>query len=492
MRLISSIIKFVKVLMLLAAILMSILVYRAINFVPNYQSVEKIAPIPMDYLQAAERLAVSVRFKTISQQEPKKQLTQPFLDFHHYLEQSFPLVHSNLELEKVNEFSLLYRWKGQNRSNQKPVLYMAHFDVVPVDPSTLADWKYPPFEGVVDDEIIWGRGVLDDKGAVMAILESTEYLLSQGFQPNRDIYFAFGHDEEIGGERGAKEIAKHLQSKNIEFEYLLDEGGFVTKGMMPGVDFPLALIGVAEKGYVSVKLSVQSEGGHSSVPPKSTSIGILSRAIVQLENAPFKARLVNATENMLETIGRHLPFSKRIIFANLWLFRPFVIDQLTEAKLTNATIRTTMAATVFQAGEKENALPINASAIVNLRLLPGDKVEDVKAHFVATIGDPRVKVEVLRGAEATSISSIDSAFYQQLVRIIDQVSPEQGMVIVPNLLVGGTDSKHFMDLADNVYRFNGVKITPESFSGFHGTNEYLLIKEYQRAINFYYQLLKLN
>ena len=492
MRLIFSIIKFVKVLLLFAAILTSILIYRTFNFVPDYQSIDKIAPIQMNYLQASERLAASVRFKTISQQDPKKQLTQPFLDFHQYLEQTFPLVHSKLELEKVNEFSLLYRWKGESTINQKPVLYMAHFDVVPVDPSTLDDWQFPPFDGVVDDDVIWGRGVLDDKGAVMAILESTEYLLSQGFQPNRDVYFAFGHDEEIGGEQGAKEIAKHLRSKNIEFEYLLDEGGFVTKGMMPGTDFTLALIGVAEKGYVSVNLSVQSEGGHSSVPPKSTSIGILSKAIVQLENAPFKPRLVSATENMLETIGRHLPFGKRIIFANLWLFRPFVIDQLTEEKLTNAMIRTTMAATVFQAGDKENALPINASAIVNLRLLPGDKVEDVKSHFIAAIDDPRVEVEVLQGGEATSISSIDSVFYQQLVRSIEQVSPEQGMVIVPNLLVGGTDSKHFMDLANNVYRFNGVKITPESFSGFHGTNEYLSIKEYQRAINFYYQLLKLN
>jgi len=497
MRLLSSTIKFVKIVILLAVILSVILVYRTINFVPDHQSIDKIPSIRIDYQQAAERLAASIRFKTISQQDPKDQQTQPFLDFHQYLERTFPLVHSNLELEKVNQLSLLYRWRGKNKNqtenlNQKPVLYMAHFDVVPVDPSTLSDWRFPPFDGVVDEEIIWGRGVLDDKGAVIAIMESAEYLLSQGFQPNRDIYFAFGHDEEIGGEQGAKKIATHLQSKNIKFEYVLDEGGFVTKDMMPGTDFPVVLIGVAEKGYVSVNLSVQSEGGHSSVPPKSTSIGILSKAIVQLENTPFKPRLVSATENMLETIGRYQPFTKRIVFANLWLFKPFVIEQLTETKLTNATIRTTMAATVFNAGDKENALPINASAVVNLRLLPGDKVEDVKPHIVAAIDDPRVKVEVLRGGEATSISSIDSAFYKQLVRSIEQVSPEQNMVIVPNLLVGGTDSKHFMALADNVYRFNGVKITPESFSGFHGTNEYLPIEEYQRAINLYYQLLKLN
>ena len=490
--------------LILVAILAAFLSYRAFNFTPNTIPVDKSTSLPIDYSLAAERLAGALRFQTISFQSSDDRQTQQFLDFHQYLEQTFPLVHQNLTLTKIGGLSLLYRWKAKtqsnetasnkraSKSNKKPILLMGHYDVVPVDSSTLSDWSHPPFDGVVKDGKIWGRGALDDKSAVIALLESIEYSLAKGFQPDRDIYFAFGHDEEVGGGEGAFAIANYFKKKSISFEYVLDEGGFVTQGMMPGIELPIALIGVAEKGYVSVQLSVQSEGGHSSVPPKQTSIGIVSQAIVNLDNTPFEPRLVTATENMLSTVGRHMSFTKRLIFANLWLFKPFLIAQLSQSKLTNATIRTTIAATVFRAGDKENALPINASAIINLRLLPGDNVEKIKAHIIKAINDPRVDVEIIRGGEATPISSIDSKFYQQLTQLIDKISPEQGLIVVPNLMVGGTDSKHFIDLADNVYRFNGVKINPESFSGFHGTNEYLTIKEYQRAINFYHQLLMLN
>ncbi len=495
MHFLASLFKFIKYTFIALAVLIGILVYRTLDYTPTLNSLDKAATLPLNYSEAAQRLAGALKFKTISQQKADDRDVQPFLDFHRYLQQSFPLVQQNLQLTKINDLSLLYHWKSAGAdvaANHKPIVIMGHFDVVPVDPATLEDWSFPPFGGVVDKNIIWGRGALDDKSAVLAILESTEYLLSQGFKPNRDIYFFFGHDEEIGGRQGAAKAAEYLAEKGIQLEYVLDEGGFVTQGMMPGFEQPLAVIGVAEKGYVSIELSVQSEGGHSSVPPKSTSIGILSQAIVNLENSPFEPRLVTSTEKMLTTVGRHMSFGKRLVFANLWLFRPFLIDQLTQSKLTNATIRTTMAATVFRAGDKENALPINATAILNLRLLPGDTIEQVTSHIKQAINDERVKVELIRGGEATPISSTQSVFYKQLAQLIDQVSPEQGMVIVPNLMVGGTDSKHFINMAENVYRFNGVKINPQSFSGFHGTNEYLPIKEYQRAINFYYQVIKLN
>lgn len=485
--------------MVVLLVLVVVLVYRTFNYTATLDSVDKAATIPLDYNLAAARLAGALRYKTVSHQKTKDRDIQQFLDFHQYIQETFPLVQQNLQLTKINKLSLLYQWKASDldakpieKNIRKPIVIMGHFDVVPVDPSTLADWAFPAFDGVVDKGMIWGRGALDDKSAVIGILEAVEYLLSQGFRPNRDIYFFFGHDEELGGGEGAVMAAKYLSDQGIQLEYVLDEGGFVTQGMMPGFELPLALIGVAEKGYVTVELSVQSEGGHSSMPPNNTSIGIISQAIVNLENSPFSPRLVTATEKMLTTVGKHMSFGKRLVFANLWLFRPFLIDQLSQSKLTNATIRTTMAATVFNAGDKENALPINASAIVNLRLLPGDTLEQVIAHITKTVNDGRIKVEMLRGAEATPISSTQSTFYQQLSQVIDQVSPEQGLVVVPNLMVAGTDSKHFISLAENIYRFNGIKINPDSFSGFHGTNEYLSAKEYQRAINFYYQVIKLN
>lgn len=492
MKFLSRLFTFIKAIFVLAVILLAILIYRTYEFTPNNSSENKVPAIPVDYPAAAERLAGALKFETVSHQDGSLRETQQFIDFHRYIKQNFPLVDQRLELTKINQLSLLYRWPSAEQSQLKPILLMGHFDVVPVDPSTLEDWKHPPFEGVVEDGKVWGRGTLDDKGAVLAILEAIEFQLSRGFTPNRDIYFSFGHDEEVGGNEGAAKAAEFLKSKGIKFEYVLDEGGFVTERMMPGFELPLALIGVAEKGYLSAQLSVESTGGHSSVPPPSTGIGILSQAIVRLESNQLKPRLVAATESMLTTIGKNMPFSKRIIFANLWLFEPFLIDQLVQSKLTNATIRTTTAATVFKAGDKENALPINSKAIINFRLLPGDSIETIKAHIENTIADERVKVEIIKAAEATPISSTNSKAYIELVKTIDQVSPEQGMVIVPNLMVGGTDSSHFIELADNVYRFNGVKINPESFSGFHGTNEFLPVAEYQRAINFYSQILLLN
>ncbi len=478
-----------KVLLVLTVILAAVMVYRTYQFTADYSTETKVPVLSIDYQQAAERLAGALKFETISNQQPELRQASQFLAFHDYLALNFPQVHQQLELTKINQLSLLYKLPAAKPSKLKPALLMAHFDVVPVDPSTLQDWQYPPFEGVVEQGNIWGRGTLDDKGAVLAILEALEFQLNHGFASERDLYFFFGHDEEVGGLEGAAKAAEYLKSKGVNFEYVLDEGGFVTERMMPGFELPLALIGVAEKGYVSAQLSVQSTGGHSSVPPPSTGIGILSQAIVRLETNQFKPRLVDATESMLTTIGRNMPFSRRLIFANLWLFKPFLIDQLVQSNVTNATIRTTTAATVFKAGDKENALPINSQAIVNFRLLPGDTVAGVEQHIIETVNDQRVEVEILKGKEATPISSTTSATFTDLVKIIDQVSPEQGMVIVPNLMVGGTDSSHFVGLAENIYRFNGVKINPESFSGFHGTNEYLPVAEYRRAINFYSQIL---
>lgn len=493
MSLIRWMFKFLKWILLAAGLLTVVLVYRTLQFNPEPSSIDKLTPISIDYPSALERVSGALKFRTVSEQNPEDGNPQAFLDLHQYLADSFPKVHKHLKLTKIGELSLLYKWSATKSDNDlKPILLMGHIDVVPVDPSTLSDWTHPPFAGVVGPENIWGRGALDDKAAVVAILESIETLLSEGFEPNRDIYFAFGHDEEIGGNNGAKEIAKYLANKGVHFEYTLDEGGFVTQGLLPGFEKPIALVGVAEKGYVTIELSVQSEGGHSSVPPKSTSIGIISQAIVRLETSPFEARLVPATEEMLTTVGKNMPFTKRLVFANLWLFRPFLLNQLSQSKLTNATIRTTIAATVFNAGDKENALPINAKAIINLRLLPGDSVDMALAHITRSINDPRVKVSVIRGGGATPIADSDSVFFNQLSKVIDQVSPEKQLVIVPNLMVGGTDSKHFIEISDNVYRFGGVKINPKSLSGFHGTNEFLPKKEYHRAINFYYNLLKLN
>ncbi len=490
-----SIFKLLKLLIVLFVLLAIVLVYRTFRFQQDKVNYDKINLISMDYDAAVQRFAKSLRIKTISYQNPEDRDPNAIIEFHQFLQQSFPLLHQQLELTKINQYSLLYHWKAEQnsmpqQSKLKPILLMAHFDVVPINPTTLDQWRYPPFDGKVAEQTIWGRGSLDDKSAVVSLMEAVEQLLASGFKPNRDIYIAFGHDEEVGGLEGAAKTAQYLKSKGVEFDFVLDEGGFLTQGIIKGVETPIGLIGVAEKGYLSLKLTTQSAGGHSSVPPDITSIGRLSQALVAIEKHPFKPRLVAATRGLLQTLGQQMPFTKRLVMANLWLFEPFVLQQMSHSPLTNASIRTTQALTVFNAGSKENVLPTEASAIVNLRLLPGDNLQQVQNQVEKSINDPLVKIESLGGIEATSISNIASNNFDLLGKTLLQVSPEVDIVIAPNLLVGGTDSKHFTALAENVYRLNGVKVDQKSFSGFHGINEHLSIDEYKRSINFYYQLIQ--
>ncbi len=485
-----SLFKLVKLLFLLFFLLSLVLVYRTFQFQATEVNYDKLNLISMDYEAAVARFVRALQLKTISFQNSEDRDVEAFLEFQQLLVDSFPAVHKKLKRTKINQLSLLYHWRAKSPQNLKPILLMAHYDVVPVNPATLDEWQHPPFAGVVENNVIWGRGALDDKSAVMSLMEAIEALLNAGFQPSRDIYLVFGHDEEVGGLEGAAKAADYLKKQGVEFEFVLDEGGFLTQGLVKGIDQPVGLIGVAEKGYLSLELSTHSNGGHSSVPPKSTSIGRLSRAVVAIENNPFQPRLVLATRGLLLSIGQQMPFAKRLVMANLWLFEPFVLAQMSQSPLTNASIRTTQAVTMFHGGEKENALPTETKAVVNLRLLPGDNIEYATNHVIHSVADKEVQIKPLKGVAATQISDIDSAVFHRLAKTLIQVSPEADILVAPNLLVGGTDSKHFVSLAENVYRLNGVKINPESFSGFHGINEHLSVENYQRSINFYYQLIK--
>ena len=368
---------------------------------------------------------------------------------------------------------------------------MAHQDVVPVDPKNAAAWLYSPFGGEVRDGYVWGRGSLDIKSGLLGILEAAEMLIGAGFQPERTVYFVFGHDEEVGGNFGAKQVAKLLFEAGVAPIFVLDEGGLIVQDVVPGVAGPVALIGIAEKGYLSLELSVAGAGGHSSRPPKQTAIGILSRGVSALEERPLPARFAGATEQLFRTVGPSMPFMKRTVFANLWLFRPLVIHILSASENTDATVRTTTAVTMIRGGEKENVLPTSAVAIVNFRLLPGDRAEDVVEHARRAIADPRVKIKVLRRSlDESSVSSTSAAGYRLLARSIHEGSEEEDLVVAPYLTVGGTDSKHFAAISENVYRFSGFKLWPGDLDRIHGVNERISFKEYSRLIRIYYHLLR--
>jgi carboxypeptidase PM20D1 len=338
-------------------------------------------------------------------------------------------------------------------------------------------WTHPPFAGRIADGYIWGRGALDDKVSVLAIL------------PRRTIYLAFGHDEEIGGLGGAAKIAALLHARGIRLEYVLDEGGTITKGILPGVSSPVAMVGIAEKGYVSLALTVESSGGHSSMPPRHTAVGILSSAIHKLERNPFPAKIQGPTRALLETVGPNLAFGQRLVMANLWLFDSLVKRRLSASPLSDALIRTTTAATMFEGSVKENLLPAKARAVVNFRILPGESSRSVIHHVRNAIDDPRIRIAPLDlSIEPSPVSDINSSGYSNLQRTIRQTFPDA--IVAPWLLVAATDSRHYAGLSDNVYRFAPLQLTRQDVPRLHGTDERIPVADYKHCVKFYIQLIR--
>jgi carboxypeptidase PM20D1 len=452
----------------------------------------KVDPAPETVLDApavAERLAKAIRFRTVSLDNGVQPDPEAFHGLHRHLEESFPKAHKAMEREVVGERSLLYTWRGRG-GEARPILLMSHLDVVPVEPGTEGQWKYPPFEGVVAEGHIWGRGSLDDKVGVVGLLEAAELLASQGFAPERTVYLAFGHDEEIGGTQGAARISSLLAQRGVEIDYVLDEGSSITENLVPGLPVPAALVGIAEKGYLTLELSVESPGGHSSTPPQNTAIGILSAAVQRLENHPVPSRLSGPFEKMAKYLGPEMGLGNRIGFANLWLLRPVVERILSATPPGNANIRTTTAVTMIQGGVKPNVLPSQAKAVINFRILPGDSSESVVVHVRRTVGDPRVKVARLGppATEPSPESDVDGAGFQVLHRTLAQVFP--GAIVAPSLVIAQTDSRHYQSLARNTYRFLPIRLGPQDLSRLHGTNERIRMDNYLEVVRFFAQLIR--
>lgn len=435
---------------------------------------------------AVQRLAGALRFQTISKQDVSLQDNSQFTGFHQYLQQTFPEVHSKLEKENVAGFNLLFRWAGKNNS-LKPVLLMSHQDVVPVESGTEQLWKSPPFAGNIVNGELYGRGSMDDKCGVMGILEAAEMLLRENYSPQRTIYFAFGADEENMGQ-GAEAIAALLKSRGIQIESVLDEGSIILETEFAGVKKPKALIGISEKGYMTVEISASTEGGHSSMPPAHTAVGILSAAIVKLEKNQMPARIEGPALQTFQSLAPEMSFGYRLLLSNLWLSRHLVVTQISKLPEGNAMIRTTTAPTMLQASPKENVLAREARATINFRLLPGDSADDVLNHIRKVVDDPRISVKKLYGIEAAPVSSTSSAAYKTIAETVSNVFPEA--ISAPLLVLGGTDARHYTSVSSNVYRFLPVAIKSEDLSMVHGTNERIKVDAYAKAIQFYYTYLK--
>jgi carboxypeptidase PM20D1 len=469
----------------------AVLIVFSIVLTARYDSVRaRVEPAPSVTIAdgASERLAGAIRIQTVSAEDPAAFDAEAFAQLHAYLQSAFPRVHSQLRRETLGTSSLLYPWQGTNPS-LKPILLAGHLDVVPSEPGSDQQWTEEPFGGRIEDGFIWGRGAIDNKATVIGTLEAVEMLLAERFRPSRTVYLAYGHDEEVGGMRGAREIAALLRTRGIELEMVVDEGGVIGDGVVPGISEPVALVGIAEKGFISIELSARVAGGHSSLPPRQSAIGIVSAAVARLEATRLQSRLDGPTRELFERVGPRLPFAQRVLFANLWLTRPLIMRRLESAPATNAMVRTTTAPTVFQAGTKDNMLPSYARAVVNFRIMPGDTIATVVKHVRRVVDDQRVEIRTVGrfSAEPSAVSSSDSASFRTLERTIRSIVPDA--IVAPYLVIVTTDARHYIDVSRNVFRFLPLRLTAQDIERMHGIDERIGVDEYHRAVRMYRQLV---
>jgi len=477
--------KTLRILLALIIVLLVVVIFKTITFQSIQIEVEPVTP-PVFRNESVANLSKAITFPTISHEIDLPIDSLVFLEFHQFIAETYPLIHSELKKEVFSEFSLLYTWEGKDAS-LKPVILMAHMDVVPAAETDA--WEKPPFSGENDGTFIWGRGTLDDKGSMIAILEAAERLLSEDYRPERTIYLAFGHDEEINGLRGARVIASALKERGVEAEFILDEGLAILKGIVPMISKPVATIGTSEKGYLSVTLTVEMEGGHSSTPEKETSITVLNKALHSIINKQTKAGISAPLKDFIRYIGPEMPFYMRAIFANQWLFKGIIVNIYEGSNAGNATVRTTTAPTIINAGLKDNVIPTKAEAVVNFRIIPGETSADVIRHLQKVIADDRVNISVVGQAEEpTPVSPVNVSGFEIISKTIQQVYPE--VILSPMLVVGQTDSRHYTDVSRNIYRFVPVVVNRKDLARMHGLNERISIDDFIRSIGFYYQLIK--
>jgi carboxypeptidase PM20D1 len=478
-----KILKFLGGVLLLLLILLAVLLFKTFSFKSKQLDIASV-PAPTLDPQALTHLQGAIKYKTISYNDLSLFDTAAFNGFHRYLKITYPLVHEKLSLKKVADYSLLYKWEGSDAS-LAPYVLMAHQDVVPIEEASRDLWTVDPFEGVVRQDSIWGRGACDDKINLIGIMETVEKLLKEEFQPKRTIYLAFGHDEEVGG-TGARALAAELKSQNVQAELVLDEGGIVTNDKVPGMTKLVAMIGTSEKGYLSLELKVEKNGGHSSMPEKETALDILTKALVVLRDHPFHADFTAPTRGFIDHVGPEMPFLEKMVFANTWLFKGVVIGIYEASPGGNALVRTTTVPTIFHAGIKDNVVPTAVTAVVNFRLLPGDSSAWVMREVRKIINDDRVSIKVFGGfaSEPTDITSEDGPGYKLVDETVHKVFPET--VTTPFLMIGGTDSRHMDGVSKNIIKFSPM-IDP---IGFHGIDERVSVNSYNDTLWFFETLLR--
>lgn len=464
-------------------IFLAIILVRAINFKPQEQNLTNDTVEKFDSDGAIDALRTLVRFKTVSYKDRALEDDSEFKKLVDSLPSLYPHVFECCDFMQLPDRALLFRWKGKN--DGEPAVLMAHYDVVPVNEE---QWNVAPFEAILKDGRVWGRGTLDTKVTFNGILFASEHLISEGFVPENDVYFAFSGGEEVNGE-GAIRIIEYFESQGISPSFVLDEGGAVVENVFPGVNKSCGLIGIAEKGLMDVQYTVKSGGGHASAPKPNAPIDVLSEACIKMLSHPPKSHLTPPVEQMFDTLGRHSTFVYRIIFANIRIFLP-VLDLICKKSggELNALMRTTVVFTQMQGSSASNVIPPVASMVSNIRLNPKDSVESAMEYIKKTVDNDGVEVTCLNGMNPSRISRTDCVGWQKVASAV--ASTWKGCIVSPYLMVQCSDSRHYGRISDKVYRFSAMDLTSEERATIHGNNESIRLETANRAVEFYIRLMR--
>lgn len=460
-----------------------IIVIRAICFTPKPVDAPDTEPFPIDEDAAAKRLQAMIRCRTESFADSEKENKAEFNRFITQLSALYPILDERTTREEIGDKGLMYRWKGQSQEN--PTVLMAHYDVVPADDS---QWSQSPFAANVVDGVMYGRGTLDTKGTMHGILEAAQALLQKGFTPKNDVYLCFAGDEEVMG-HGARDIVGVLDSRGIRPQMVLDEGGAVVNGAFPGVKQPCAVVGVAEKGSINIDLTAKAKGGHSSAPAPHTALGLLGRAMARVEQKPMPARFPKPAMELFDTLGRHSGFGLRLVFANLWCFRP-LLDLICKKSggEMNALVRTTCAFTRAKGSEAYNILEQEATVGCNARIICGETADEVLQRLQKTIGDDHITLKLVGGDDPSEVSKTFDETWDRLRSAILKSFPDA--IVSPYLMLACSDSRHYQRICQHVYRFSGMALSKEERGLIHNANERMPLSAIPKTIEFFANVLK--
>ncbi len=463
-------------------LLVLIVVIRTLAFRPKKKAARASAPIEVDIESATAELAKMIRCRTVSDIDPTREDAAEFEKFEALLPTLYPCVFATCERIDIKERAILLRWRGKSES--EPTVLMSHYDVVSVEET---GWSHAPFDATLEDGVLYGRGTLDTKVTLAAALHAAEALIKTGFVPAHDLYFAFSGNEEISG-GGAPAIVDYFEQNGITLGAVYDEGGAVVENVFPGVHVPSAMVGIAEKGMMNIEFSVTAAGGHASAPPPVTPIGRLSAACCRVEQHPHPMKMSAPAEKMFDTLARRSNLPLRMIFANLWLFRP-VLDLICKKSggEMNALVRTTVAYTQMQGSKGMNVLPAKATMLANLRLVQGDTQEAVLARMQRKVKDKNVTLRVVNGQEPSRISRTDVEAWDRIAAAIEDTW--QGTVVTPYLMVACSDSRHYGRISDRVYRFSAMALSKAERASIHGNDEGVPVATIGKAVEFYTRLI---